>query len=105
MTTEQKPTAEELNFRWAYQVLLALAKRRLADANANLESPDDWSAGQEWHEMVGSSHAIFLRQAREEAGIPHDEFLELIRGGTYDVDDLYEKAAPFRRGRSPKNTE
>lgn len=85
-------TNEERNFRWAYQLLLALAKRRLADANVNLESPGDWPGGQEWHEMVGSSHSIFLHAARDEAGIPHEEFLEFIRNGTYDVDDLYDDA-------------
>lgn len=78
------------NFRWAYQLLLALAKRRLAEANANLSDPDEWPAGQEWHEMVGSSHSIFLRGARAEAGIPNDAFIELIRAGEYDVDDLYD---------------
>lgn len=92
METEHNPTVEERNFRWAYQLLLALAKRRLADSNANLEFPDDWPGGQEWHEMVGSSHSIFLNAARDEAGIPHEEFLELIRNGTYDVEDLYDTA-------------
>lgn len=85
-------TNEERNFRWAYQLLLALAKRRLADANANLQSPDDWPAGQEWHEMVGSSRCIFLGGARAEAGIPCNEFLEPIQNGTYDVEDLYDTA-------------
>lgn len=80
------------NFRWAYQLLLALAKRRLADANLNREDENDWPAGQEWHEMVGSSHSIFLRGAREEAKIPEDAFMGVIRSLEYDVDDLYEAA-------------
>lgn len=81
------------NFRWAYQLLLALAKRKLAEANTNLADPNEWPAGQQWHEMNGTSHSIFLRQAREEAGLPHEAFLALIRAGEYDVDDLYEQAA------------
>lgn len=81
------------NFRWAYQLLIALAKRRLADANATRESKDDWPAGQEWHEMVGTSHSIFLRGAREEAGIPEEAFMGVIRSLECDVDDLYENAA------------
>lgn len=81
------------NFRWAYQLLLALAKRRLAEANAAREDDNDWPAGQEWHEMVGSSHSIFLRGAREEAGIPEDAFIRVIRSSECDVDDLYEAAA------------
>lgn len=78
------------NFRWAYQLLLALARRRLEDANK--DCGDSWPAGQEWHEMVGSSHSIFLRGAREEAGIPDDAFMGLIRSLEYDVDDLYQAA-------------
>lgn len=81
------------NFRWAYSLLLVLAKRHLADANASLSEPNVWPAGQSWDELNGTSHSIFLRKAREEAGIPHDEFLEPVRSGDYDIDDLYEQAA------------
>lgn len=81
------------NFRWAYQLLLALAKRLLADANRDRESEDDWPAGQEWHEMVGTSHSVFLRGARKEAHIPEEAFMGLIRSLEYDVDDLYKAAA------------
>lgn len=88
---EARKTATQY-FRWAYQLLLALAKRRLADANAENEAkgePNNWPAGQEWHEMVGSSHSIFLRGARNEAGIPEDAFMAVIRSLEIDVDDLY----------------
>lgn len=87
------------NFRWAYQLLLALAKRRLADANADRESENDWPAGQRWHEMVGTSHSIFLRGAREEAGIPEEAFMGIIRSLECDVDDLYEAAAKEGSGK------
>jgi hypothetical protein len=83
-------TNEERNFRWAYQLLLALAKRRLRDANDEREHPNDWPAGQEWDELVGSSHGTFLRSALQEAGVPYKEFLALIRSGEYDLDDLYD---------------
>lgn len=76
------------NFRWSYQLLLAFAKHLLARANAEREG-FDWPAGQEWNGLVGTSHSIFLRNARDAAGINHDEYLEGIRDGTYDIDDLY----------------
>src|SRR5690606_20865228 len=33
------------------------------------EAPNDWPAGQEWDDLVGSSHAIFRDRARAEAGV------------------------------------
>ena len=81
-------TNEERNFRWAYQLLMALAKRCLAETNTSLEDKREWPAGQEWDELVGSSQSIFLRQARDEAGIDHDEFLAPLRSSKYNVDDL-----------------
>lgn len=83
----------ERNFRWSYQLLLAFAMELLRRANQNLESPNDWPAGQKWHEMVGSSHAIFLRMAREAAGVSNDEYLAIVRSAEYFIDDLYEAAA------------
>jgi hypothetical protein len=82
---------EQRNFRWAYAAILALAKRNLADANEKVKGTRNWPGGQEWHELCGSSHAVFLRAAREEAGIPHAEFLEGVRAADYDVSDLYDK--------------
>lgn len=81
-----------LYFRWAYQFLLALAKRHLAQMNAEREDPKNWPAGQEWYECNSSSHSIFLRAARAEADVPDDEFLEVVRSGVIDVDDLYENS-------------
>jgi hypothetical protein len=77
-------------FRWAYALLVALAKRNLADRNATREAPNNWPCGMSWHELVGSSRSIFLRQAREEAGIPHQEFLDVVRRGEIDVEDIYD---------------
>lgn len=92
----QMPSPEAVrNFRWAYKLLLALAKRCLKERNEALVrdgEPNTWPAGQEWHEMVGSSHSVFLHIARDEAGIDRDEFLAQVRSGRYDVDDLYEQA-------------
>lgn len=86
-----EPNQEKRNFRWAYAAIVALAKRKLKEANETRENEDDWPGGQEWNDLAGTSKSIFLHQAREEAGIPHDEFLEGIRSGEYEVDDLYEK--------------
>jgi hypothetical protein len=84
---------KEKIFKWAYRLLLALAVRNLKDANENREDERAWPAGQEWHQLNGSSHGVFLRAAREEAGIlEHDEFLEYIRSGEIDVDGIYDEA-------------
>lgn len=80
---------EERNFRWAYALLVELAKVCLDKANAEAE-PGAWPAGQEWDGLGGSSKSTFLREAREMAGIPHEEFLEGIRKGFYEVDDLFD---------------
>jgi hypothetical protein len=45
-----------------------LARRILAEWNER-EGPDNWPAGQEWHELVNTSHAIFRQLAREESGL------------------------------------
>lgn len=91
---EAKMTSEERNFRWAYRLLIALAKRCLADANRDRDHPSDWPVGQDWSELGATSRSVFLRKAREEAGISHDEFLGPIRDGTYDIDDIYDDVIP-----------
>ena len=75
---------QEKYFRWAYRLLIALAKRCQQDEGAMHQ-------GQDWSGIVGSSHSMYLRKAREEAGIPHDEFLGIIRSGKIDVEDIYEE--------------
>jgi hypothetical protein len=82
------------HFRWAYALLLELAKEELAKANAEVAGTRNWPGGQQWNELVGSSHAVFLRKARERAGIPHDEFLAVVRGEEYgeDAEKIYDAA-------------
>lgn len=70
--------------------MVALAKRHLKDMNGEREHENDWPAGQDWEGLAGSSKSIFMKKARDEANIPHDEFLEGIRNGEYDVDDLFD---------------
>jgi hypothetical protein len=77
-------TAPEDHFRWAYRLLIALAKRCQQDE-------DSMHAGQEWSGLVGTSHAMYLQRAREEAGIDHDEFLRVVRE-QIDVEDIYDEA-------------
>ena len=81
--TDCSPASEKY-FRWAYRLLIALAKRCQQDENS-------MHAGQEWSGLVGSSHAMYLRRAREEAGIDHDEFLLVVRE-QFDVADIYDGA-------------
>ena len=47
--------------------------------NREREAEFDWPAGQKWREMVGSSHAIFARIAREKAGIDDKVYLDILR--------------------------
>ncbi|MCP4394869.1 MAG: hypothetical protein GY804_11485 [Alphaproteobacteria bacterium] len=84
---------KEKIFKWAYRLLLALAIRNLEDANISRGDENNWPAGQKWHQLVGSSHGVFFRKAREEAGIfEHAEFLEYIRSGKVNVNDIYDEA-------------
>lgn len=73
---------EKQLFKWLWKSQLELAKKLLKEMNEELLTagePDTWPAQQEWDDMVGSSHAIFLREARDISGIPHDIYLKLIR--------------------------
>ena len=62
-----------------YRSQMALAIMCLDEANRKRENEADWPAGQEWNEMVGSSHAIFCRIAREKAHIDHEAYLDILR--------------------------
>lgn len=64
--------------KWMLRALIALAKRKLADANESRENEGDWPAGKEWHELGDTSQHAFMSAAREEAGIPRAEYRELI---------------------------
>lgn len=90
---QEEPSKEERNFRWAYALLVELAKVCLDKANTEAE-PGAWPAGQEWDDLSGTSKSVFLHQARDMAGIPHEEFLAGIRAGEYEVDDLFDKPEP-----------
>jgi hypothetical protein len=79
-----------------YRSQMALAVMCLDESNRSRESENDWPAGQEWDEMVGSSHAIFCRTAREKAGIDHDAYLEILRNNEDALtiaEPIYEKLA------------
>ena len=76
--------SEQRHFRWAYRLLIALAKRCQQDEGST-------HVGQEWSDLVGSSHAMYLRRARDEAEIDHDEFLRVVRE-QIDVEDIYDEA-------------
>ena len=67
------------------RALIALSKRILADANEKRESERAWPCGQSWGDLAGSSQNIFMRAAREEAGIPHDEYRAIIESLPADL--------------------
>jgi len=75
--------------KWLVRALVTLAKRHLAEANATPEvQAGNWPAGQEWNELGHTSQHAFMHRAREEAGIPHAEYRELIEAATMDSDEL-----------------
>ena len=85
----EPPTYEEL-YRWLCVYAVADAIRLLAIANDEWEEEGDWPAGQEWSGLGGSSRTTFLRRSRDAFGIGHDRFLQPLRVGRVDCDDLYE---------------
>lgn len=73
--------------KWLVRALVCLAKRSLAEANATPEvQAGDWPAGQEWHELGHTSQHAFMRRATAEAGIPHEEYRQVINAACL-VDD------------------
>lgn len=85
--------AEGAAFVACYRAVLALAKGLLADANrANVANgtPDEWPAGQEWNDLVSTSHSIFLRQAREQAGIDDKWFAKMVQRHGDLIEPIYE---------------
>lgn len=75
--------------KWLLRALVALAKRSLAEANATPEvQAGEWPAGQEWHELGHTSQHAFMHRAREEAGIPHEDYRALIEAATMGSDEL-----------------
>jgi hypothetical protein len=74
---------EEKYFRWAYQLMIALAKRCKDD-------PESMHKDQEWSGLVGTSHSMYFSQARREAGIDQDEFLDVVRS-KIDITDIYDE--------------
>lgn len=89
-------TEEATAFVACYRAVLALAKSLLADANrenVKNKTPRNWPAGQEWGDLVSSSHSIFMRQAREKAGIEHAWFAYQVSKHAGHIDEIYEEAA------------
>ena len=72
-----------------YRSQTALSIMCLDEANREREFHNDWPAGQEWHELVGSSHASFNRVARNRAGIDNKKYLHILRD--YDDDGISER--------------
>jgi len=82
---------------WAMVVKLeiSLAKECLDKANRTREEPTQWPAGMVWKGMVGSSHSIFFKRARELAGVDSEEYLDLVRNNADAgeiASDIYEES-------------
>lgn len=78
-------------FRWAYRLLVALAKRILKERH---NDDGNWPMRMEWHELAPSSCGVFLRAARYEAGVEHEAFLDVVRSGDIEISDIYDGDAP-----------
>lgn len=74
-------------FRWAYAAVCALAVKLLEEDNRTCR--DNWPAGQSWDDLGASSRSVYLHRARELAGIPHADFLEVVRADSDAVEDIY----------------
>jgi len=77
-----KTPLERKLFRWLYRSQEAFAKHILKKMNEDMKrkwQEKYWPAQQEWDGMVGSSHAIFMRKARQKARIPHEPYLNILR--------------------------
>lgn len=68
------PSYEDV-FRWLYAAVVREAKRELAD------NPWGSHEGHEWGDINGTSKSVYLHRARDTLGIPHSEFLALVRSG------------------------
>lgn len=79
----------EKYYRWSYQLMVAFAKELLKRMNEERKHENDWPAGSKWEGLGNSSKSVFLRKARELAGINHDEYLKPVREGKYDVELLF----------------
>ena len=44
-------TIEERNFRWAYKLMVFLAKRMLKEENKNTKETDGWFTGMDWDQL------------------------------------------------------
>jgi hypothetical protein len=101
---------QKLLWRWVYGLNLVAARTQLAVRNGELREanePNTWPAQSKWNELVSSSHSIFLRAAREAAGIDNDAFLDYVRGEhgpafTEIAEELYEAA--LRQPSSPSQS-
>ena len=74
-----------------YRSQMALSIMCLDESNRTRENENDWPAGQKWQDMVGSSHAIFSRVARDKAKIGHEFYLNILRNN----DEAYEIVDPI----------
>jgi len=88
-------------FRWAYAAVCALAVKILEEDNRTCG--DNWPGGQSWDDLAGSSRSIYLHRARELAGIPHADFLAVVRGDVDEIADIYERGSlPPNAGGVPR---
>lgn len=74
----QKFAIAEQCFTMAYRLMIALAKRHLAE--------DDDREGQSWEGLSGTSKASYKQKARDEAFVDHCEFRSMFEH--FDVEEV-----------------
>ena len=82
------PALDTRLFRWLYAAVVNVAKDELRQANEGCGT--NWPMGQTWEQLGGSSRGTFMHAARERLGIPHDEFLAIVRSGAVDVEEIFD---------------
>lgn len=86
-----------LYFRWAYALNTELAKCILAEKNASAD-PGCWPAGQLWSDLGSSSREIFLRLARERAGVDATAMRDVVNSGDIELEDIFDAAYDRQQG-------
>ncbi len=89
-----KTDLEKLLWKMLYKSQMALAIMCLDEMNRERENENDWPAGQEWMDLVGSSCAIMCRIARTKSDVDHQTYLDILRNNEDAMDiagPIYEK--------------
>jgi hypothetical protein len=103
----QQPVGDEFHENqwpeWCVRLFVALAKRCLAEANAEV-GDTEWPAGQQWDELGHTSQHAFLRKAAAESGIDYSAYqaaLKSLDDATADrIDEVFTEMLSAHRAKA-----